>query len=165
MLPQSIPSCLPYHPPQLGGPCEGRLAHALRRGRRRCSRPFPATPLLTTGSKDLVHYAAQALRGAGFIPGSYPAWTPLSQCLSWASPSATCAVYAGPLYHGDESGPSLGQYQIKTLVTKASGGAGGFWEKAAAAGEAGVKLLIIDRPAAEERGLTYQDEVSFLTAL
>ena len=58
----------------------------------------------------------------------------------------------------------IGQYQIKTLVTKASGGAGGFWEKAAAAGEAGVKLLIIDRPAAEE-GLTYQEMVSFLTAL
>ena len=44
----------------------------------------------------------------------------------------------------------LRQYHISTLVTKATGKAGGFWEKAAAAEAAGAALLVIGRPVHEE---------------
>ena len=47
--------------------------------------------------------------------------------------------------HGGLPGP-LKQYDIKTLVTKDTGGYGGFREKAEAAREAGAALLVVERP-------------------
>ena len=49
----------------------------------------------------------------------------------------------------------LRQYRIKTLVTKDTGGCGGFREKAEAAQEAGCALLVVERPGAED-GLTLE---------
>lgn len=50
----------------------------------------------------------------------------------------------------------LRQYRIKTLVTKDTGGYGGFREKAEAAKEAGCALLVVERPSAED-GLTLEE--------
>ena len=50
----------------------------------------------------------------------------------------------------------LKQYHIKTLVTKDTGGYGGFREKAEAAREAGCALLVVERPRAET-GLTLEE--------
>ena len=48
------------------------------------------------------------------------------------------------------------QFDIKMLVTKASGKSGGFWEKVEAARECGVELIVIRRPIQEE-GLSLED--------
>ena len=42
------------------------------------------------------------------------------------------------------------QFDIKVLVTKASGKSGGFWEKVEAASECGAELIVIRRPVEEE---------------
>ena len=155
---------LPYHRLVRAGPCEGDgwLHAPSAADAAEMLAALPGNTLLTTGSKDLRHYAAPALRER-IYPRVLPSLDSLSQCLELGFPSAHVLCMQGP-FTTEMNLALIGQYQIKTLVTKASGGAGGFWEKAAAAGEAGVKLLIIDRPAAEE-GLTYQEMVSFLTAL
>ena len=51
---------------------------------------------------------------------------------------------------------TIRQYGIRFLVSKDGGEAGGFAEKAAAAGETGAELIVIRRP--EEDGLGF-DEV------
>lgn len=50
----------------------------------------------------------------------------------------------------------LRQYHIQTLVTKDTGGYGGFREKAEAAREAGCALLVVERPS-RETGLTLEE--------
>ncbi len=50
----------------------------------------------------------------------------------------------------------LRQYHIQTLVTKDTGGYGGFREKAEAAREAGCALLVVERPR-RETGLTLEE--------
>ena len=47
----------------------------------------------------------------------------------------------------------LRQYHIATLVTKAAGAAGGFWQKVEAARQTGAALVVIGRPV-HEQGLT-----------
>ena len=51
---------------------------------------------------------------------------------------------------------TIQQYQIRFLVTKDGGAPGGFPEKAAAAKETGVQLIVLRRP--KEQGLRF-DEV------
>lgn len=55
----------------------------------------------------------------------------------------------------------LREYEIRYLVTKESGAAGGFREKLEAAEEAGVETVVIGRPETEE-GLTYPEIQGFL---
>ena len=123
---------------------------------------LPGNTLLTTGSKDLRYYAAPGLRERVY-PRVLPSLDSLSQCLELGFPPAHVLCMQGP-FTKEMNLALMGQYGIKTLVTKASGGAGGFWEKAAAAREAGVALLVIDRPAPEE-GRTYEEMIGFLDAL
>ena len=54
------------------------------------------------------------------------------------------------------------QLDIKVMVTKASGGTGGFWAKAAAARDTGAALLVIDRPC-RETGLSLEEMKALLT--
>ncbi|MCC8076333.1 MAG: precorrin-6A reductase [Clostridiales bacterium] len=116
---------------------------------------LPGNVLLTTGSKDLAAFTAvegyqqrlwvrilaseESLRNAislGYLPNHIIAMHgPFSKELNLAL---------------------LRQFQIQTLVTKRSGKAGGFWEKAEAAQEAGAALLVIQRPS-RETGLTMEE--------
>ena len=50
----------------------------------------------------------------------------------------------------------LREFGIGVLVTKASGVAGGFWEKVEAARECGVELVVIHRPVNEEEGCSLE---------
>ncbi|MBO4365092.1 MAG: precorrin-6A/cobalt-precorrin-6A reductase, partial [Eggerthellaceae bacterium] len=50
---------------------------------------------------------------------------------------------------------------VQTMVTKASGTAGGFWEKVDAARACGVQVVVIHRPLDEE-GVSVQDLYSIL---
>ena len=50
----------------------------------------------------------------------------------------------------------IDEFDIKCMVTKASGSAGGFMEKVAAAQSRGIDLIVIDRPVTEE-GLSLEE--------
>ena len=87
---------------------------------------MPGHVLLTTGSKELHHFARP-----GLAERCYPRVLPMADSL-------------------------LRQYHIQTLVTKDTGGYGGFREKAEAAREAGCALLVVERPR-RETGLTLEE--------
>lgn len=53
------------------------------------------------------------------------------------------------------------QFQCKYLLTKDSGGSGGFEEKLLAAREAGIQVVLIGRPS-EEAGLSYEEVFNFI---
>lgn len=100
--------------------------------------------LLTTGSKELAPFAADQLRNRTY-PRVLPTLDSLQRCLEFGFPVGQILCMQGPFSQKLNEG-LLEQFDIKILVTKASGGAGGFWEKVNAAQTCGVKLIVIDRP-------------------
>ncbi|MBU5434723.1 precorrin-6A reductase [Pseudoflavonifractor sp. MSJ-37] len=103
--------------------------------------------LLTTGSKELMPFAADDLRERCF-PRVLPSRASLEACLSLRFPPAHIIAMQGP-FSQELDCALIRQFQIRTVVTKASGGAGGFWEKLAAARETGCQVIVIDRPLRE----------------
>ena len=73
----------------------------------------------------------------------------LERCLSLGFPPKNIICMQGP-FTKEMNAATLGQYHIKTLVTKNTGDYGGFREKADAAREAGCALLVVERPVQEE---------------
>lgn len=110
--------------------------------------------LLATGSKELHVFAGAGLAGRCY-PRVLPSLDSLSRCLELGYPQSHILCMQGP-FSRELNEAVLRQYEIRTLVTKATGRAGGFWEKEAAARSAGCALLVIDRPA-KESGLTLEE--------
>jgi len=112
---------------------------------------MPGNILLTTGSKELQHFAVP-----GLVERCYPRVLPmldsLARCLELGFPPAHVICMQGP-FSRELNVATLRQFQIKTLVTKDTGSYGGFREKAEAAREAGCALLVVERPK-KETGLT-----------
>ena len=123
---------------------------------------LPGNVLLTTGSKDLNLFADLDLLGRVY-PRVLPSLDSLARCLDLGFPPAHVLCLQGP-FSKKLNVALMEQYEIKTLVTKASGGAGGFWEKAEAAKDCGATLLVIDRPSKEE-GMSYNAMTVFLETL
>ena len=115
---------------------------------------LPGNVLLTTGSKELAPFAVP-----GLVERCYPRVLPmadsLDRCLKLGFPPKNIICMQGP-FSRELNVALLRQYHIRTLVTKDSGGYGGFWEKAEAAREAGCALLVVERPRAET-GLTLEE--------
>lgn len=107
----------------------------------------PGSVLLTTGSKELAHFSVP-----GLVERCYPRVLPmvdsLERCLSLGFPPAHILCMQGP-FSRELNLALLRQYRIQTLVTKQTGGAGGFREKADAARQAGCALLVVERPVPE----------------
>ncbi len=111
--------------------------------------------LLTTGSKDLPVYAAAIPR---FEDRVFARILPVASSLQAASelglsPRQIIAM-KGP-FSKQLNCALIREFDIAIMVTKASGVAGGFWEKVEAAQECGIELVVIHRPL-EEEGLTMQ---------
>lgn len=106
--------------------------------------------LLTTGSKDLPAYVGAV---DDFAERLYVRILPVASSLAAASdlgiPTSHVIAMQGP-FSKELNVALIREFAIRTLVTKASGAAGGFWEKVEAAQECGVDLVVIRRPAEEE---------------
>ncbi len=117
--------------------------------------------LLTTGSKELAKYAALP----GFAERVYARVLPME-----ASLEACRAAGLGPDRIIAMQGPfsremntaMLRAVSARYMVTKDTGGAGGFGEKAAAAEEAGAVLVVAGRPPQRE-GLDFAGTVELLS--
>ena len=115
---------------------------------------LPGNILLTTGSKELDAFAR-----SGLVERCYPRVLPtldsLGRCLELGFPPKNIICMQGP-FSKELNVALLKQYDIKTLVTKDTGGYGGFREKAEAAREAGAALLVVERPR-DETGDTLEE--------
>ena len=133
---------------------DGCLRAADMAGAAALLRELPGSVLLTTGSKELHHFAAPGLAERCY-PRVLPMVDSLERCLRLGFPPRNIICMQGP-FSRELNVALLRQYRIKTLVTKDTGGDGGFREKAEAAQEAGCALLVVERPGAEA-GLTLEE--------
>ena len=115
---------------------------------------LPGNVLLTTGSKELDHFARPGLRERCF-PRVLPMADSLERCLALGFPPKNIICMQGP-FTKEMNVATLHQFHIDTLVTKDTGGYGGFRAKAEAAKEAGCVLLVVERPR-NETGLTLEE--------
>lgn len=112
---------------------------------------LPGHILLTTGSKELDAFARP-----GLVERCYPRVLPtldsLGRCLDLGFLPQNILCMQGPFTRAMNQA-TMEQYDIQVLVTKDTGGYGGFREKAEAAKAAGCTLLVVERPR-RETGLT-----------
>ncbi len=112
--------------------------------------------LLTTGSNDLSIYVAAV---DDYQERLYARILPMEKSIvnadSLGIPLDHIIAMKGP-FSKELNCALIRQFDIKALVTKASGKSGGFWEKVEAARECGAELIVIRRPIQEE-GLSLED--------
>lgn len=118
----------------------------------RMLRDLPGNILLTTGSKDLAVFAEYQDRLWVRI---LPSLDSLQHALNLGYPAAHIICMQGP-FSVEMNAATLKSMDGKILVTKDTGKAGGFGEKAEAAAKAGAKLLVIRRPT-EETGFGLEE--------
>lgn len=106
--------------------------------------------LLTTGAKELAAFAP--LGGERLYPRVLPSVESLDVCEAAGVPRRNIIAMQGP-FSEELNLALIRQFSIRYLVTKDSGEAGGFGEKAAAAAAGGAVLLVIRRPV--EQGEDY----------
>ena len=114
---------------------------------------LPGKVLLTTGSKELDAFARPGLRER-CCPRVLPMADSLERCLALGFPPKNIICMQGP-FTKEMNLATLRQFHVRTLVTKDTGGYGGFRAKADAAREAGCDLVVVERPQTEE-GLTLE---------
>mgnify|MGYP005945347859 FL=1 len=114
--------------------------------------------LLAIGAKGIG--AFQDLDRERLYPRVLPVVESILACQQAGIPTRNIIALHGP-FSRDLNRAMLEQYQIRYLVTKDGGRAGGFEEKATAAREAGAELVVIGRPA--ETGYTLEEILSWLT--
>lgn len=100
--------------------------------------------LLATGAKELSAFAF--LGGARLYPRVLPLRESLEACEAAGIPHRNIIAMQGP-FSFELNLALMRQFGIRYLVTKDGGAAGGFAEKAEAARQAGVVLVVIRRPA------------------
>ncbi len=148
-------ACLPYLRlvRQAAGE-EGCLRAADMAAAAQRLKELPGNVLLTTGSKELDCFAVPGLAERCF-PRVLPMVDSLERCLALGFPPRNILCMQGP-FSKELNAALIRQYDIRTLVTKDTGGAGGFAEKAQAAAETGCALLVVDRPR-QEAGASLED--------
>ena len=108
---------------------------------------LPGNVLLTTGSKELDVFAKPGLVERCY-PRVLPMMNSLSRCLELGFPPKNIICMQGPFTRAMNEA-TIDQYAIQVLVTKDTGGYGGFREKAEAAREKDCTLLVVERPRRE----------------
>ncbi len=100
--------------------------------------------LLATGSKDLPVFSV--LGGSRLYPRVLPAAESLAACERAGIPRRNIIAMQGP-FQRELNLALIRQFSIRYLVTKDSGEAGGFEEKAEAAADGGAVLVVLRPPA------------------
>lgn len=121
--------------------------------------PRPGNVLLTTGAKELG--AFRALEPERVFARVLPTHPSLEACEALGLPHRNILALQGPFSEAMNIA-MLEQYQIRWLVTKDGGRAGGFEEKLRAARRAGAGVILVGCPA--EEGLTMEAILTELEA-
>lgn len=122
---------------------------------------LPGNVLLTTGSKDLKTFTQVPDYRDRLYVRVLPSLESLSAALDLGYPAAHILCMQGP-FPEKLNAALLEAVDAKILVTKDTGKAGGFPEKAAAARSVGARLLVIRRPT-QETGYSLDALYDFLT--
>lgn len=119
--------------------------------------------LLTIGSKELSCFTKVKNYQERLFPRILPMAEAVRQCTELGFSGSRLICMQGP-FSAEMNEALLRQTGAKILVTKDSGGAGGFSEKVEAAQKLGVKILVVGRPAKEE-GMTFDRLTAYLQEL
>ncbi len=98
--------------------------------------------LLTTGSKELAVYCSCKEIKSRLYVRVLPGIESLMRCMDQGIAGKHILALQGP-FSAEMNEAMIRQYQIKCLVTKASGGNGGYREKLEAAGKAGIPVFVV----------------------
>lgn len=116
--------------------------------------------LLTTGSKELAKYAALPGFAARVYARVLPMEASLEACRAAGLGPDRIIAMQGP-FSREMNTAMLRSASARYMVTKDTGGTGGFGEKAAAAKEAGAVLVVVGRPEQRE-GLDFAETAELL---
>ncbi len=119
--------------------------------------------LLTTGSKELAVYMRRGSLKDRVVARILPGVESLKICEGLGLTGRDIIAMQGP-FSKDMNLAQIRDYKISVLVTKMSGHAGGFFEKALAADEAGISLFVVGSPDYSE-GMRFDEVCSRLTQL
>ena len=114
---------------------------------------MPGHVLLTTGSKELHHFARPGLAERCY-PRVLPTQEGIAACEAAGVPHRNIIAMQGPFSRALNEA-LIQQFEIRWLVTKDGGAAGGFAEKVQAAQSTGAQLVVLRRP--PEQGQTAQE--------
>lgn len=121
--------------------------------------------LLTTGSRNLLPYVEEAKKtGTPLAVRVLDSPESLAACRAAGIPEEMIISGRGPFSTG-ENQAAIHRFKIGTLVTKASGQAGGFAEKLAAARMSQCRLIVIRRPSTPDAGPVFDDIPSLIKAV
>ncbi|MBC5649183.1 precorrin-6A reductase [Christensenella tenuis] len=115
--------------------------------------------LCAIGAKEVEQLCVLAEYQKRVIPRILPAGESIEKCRRLGFENVIAKK--GP-FSVEENEADLKRYRCSYLVTKESGSAGGFGEKAEAAKKTGVRLLVIERPA-EKNGISKKEVETILT--
>lgn len=118
--------------------------------------------LITTGSKELVAFTQVPDFEQRLYPRVLPTVKSIQACLALGFSVSHIIAMQGP-FSRELNMALMRQFDIKILVTKDGGRAGGFPEKKEAARELGVHLIVLRRP--EEEGFSLNGIVSRIVEL
>ena len=119
--------------------------------------------LLTTGSKELAVYMKRGSLKDRVIARVLPGTESLKICESLGLSGRDIIAMQGP-FSKEMNLAQIRDYKITVLVTKTTGHAGGFFEKALAVDEAGISLFVIGNPDYTE-GMSFEEVCSRLSQL
>lgn len=119
--------------------------------------------LLTTGSKELAAYCENPSLRERLYVRVLPSEESIALCRKQGLAGRQIIAIQGP-FSGEMNLALIRQYQIRHLVTKESGPAGGFEGKAWAAAKQGIPFYVIGNPETEE-GLSFEEVCQTLERL
>lgn len=119
--------------------------------------------LLTTGSKELEKFCVSDKVRQSLYVRVLPGMESLMHCMNQGIGGKQILALQGP-FTTEMNEAIIHQYQIKCLVTKASGKCGGYPEKLEAANRAGILAYVIGHPK-EDKGDSFHEVCLKLEAL
>ncbi|MBQ7584260.1 MAG: precorrin-6A reductase [Lachnospiraceae bacterium] len=119
--------------------------------------------LLTIGTKELQIYTRRGSLKGRLIARVLPGMESLKTCDNLGLGGRDIIAMQGP-FSTEMNVAQIKDYNVTVLVTKMTGQAGGFFEKALAADEAEISLFVVGNPDTAE-GMSFDEVCSRLTML